>query len=70
MVLLHNNVYIIRIEKPTSEEIKIFLEIFDKLANFESQQRFIRGNAVFEKSELPIPEVVKVINWLREKTEE
>lgn len=53
---------------PTKDEIKVFLDIYNKLSRFESDQRCIRGWGVWNDrlpSELPIPEVVKVYKWLQ-----
>ena len=52
-------------DRPTKDETLIFLEVFDRLAQFEAEQRMIRGYGVFKTQELPIPEVVVTLNWLK-----
>jgi len=54
--------------KPTKEEFKRFLEVFQILCGFEAQHRMMRSwGADFNADELPIPEVVTVEEWLREE---
>ena len=54
---------------PTKEQIKRFLEVFDKLAAFEGMQRNVRNQGCFNEKDLPIPEVVVVYKWLEKKKE-
>lgn len=54
----------IDVNKPTKEEIKKFLEVFDTLNEFEASQRRLRGYGALNENELPIPEVLKVYEWL------
>lgn len=57
---------------PTKEEIRRFLEVINKLSNFEAEHRTIRGwGAWSERTEdtLPIPEAVVVMNWLKDLAE-
>jgi hypothetical protein len=56
-------------EKPTSEEIKKFIDVFDRLCKFEADHRNVRKWGCFKDDEVPIPEVVKVSSWLRSKVE-
>lgn len=58
-----------KIEKPTQEEIKVFIEVIDILVKFEAEQRHIRGYGAFIEQDLPIPEFVKVRQWLVDKTQ-
>ena len=54
--------------KPTAEDMEKFIKVFDQLSQFEAQQRLIRGHGCFANEQcLPIPEVVKVISWLKTK---
>ena len=58
---------------PTKDEIKVFLDIWNKLSQFEADHRCIRGWGVWNDhlpSELPIPEVVKVYKWLQDLSNE
>ena len=55
-------------QKPSNEELKKFIEVFDELSKFEAQTRHNRGVLCFTDRELPIPEVVKVCTWLREES--
>jgi len=51
---------------PTKQELEKFLEIFNKLSDYESGQRFNRyAGGVFQEKDLPFPEVVKVYKWLK-----
>lgn len=54
-------------KKPTSAQLRKFMEVFDTLCQFEAQTRHNRGVGCFKDTELPIPEVVAVTTWLREK---
>lgn len=51
---------------PTKEDLKKFLETFNRLSEFEGTHRSLRGWGVFHESTdtLPIPEVVAVCAWL------
>jgi len=56
-------------ETPTKDEIKVFLDIWNKLSQFEADHRMRCGWGVWNDrlpSELPIPEVVKVYKWLED----
>lgn len=55
---------------PTISELKRFLDVFNSLDEFEAQTRHLRGYGAFDKdTPMPIPEVVKVIAWLRAMAE-
>lgn len=56
------------VDKPSPEEIKTFLEVFDTLSGFEAQTRFVRGYGAFNEKDLPFPAVKKVYAWLKENT--
>jgi hypothetical protein len=56
--------------QPTKQELLRFIEVFDALCNFEALQRAVRSQGVFNPKDLPIPEVVKVLAWLKGKTDE
>lgn len=50
---------------PTKQELEKFLEVFDKLSNYEANQRMNRfAGGIFKEKDLPIPEVKKVYKWL------
>lgn len=51
---------------PSKDDITRFLEVFDTLDKFEANHRSIRKHGAFRESELPIPEVQRVIAWLKE----
>lgn len=53
-------------EQPTPLELRRFLEVVEQLDHFESMQRHIRGYGAFDPAELPVPEVVTTLAWLRE----
>ena len=57
--------------EPTKEEITKFLNIFNALSTFESNQFLFRGYGAFDRKEvvMPIPSVVKVMQWLENKCE-
>ena len=57
-------------EKLTKEEIKIALNAINRLCIFECEQRHIRGYGVFSKKDLPVPELVKLIEWLKEESKD
>lgn len=51
---------------PTKDEIKKFMEVFDKLNRFEAEHRARCGWGVWIESDtLPIPEVMTVTAWLK-----
>ena len=50
---------------PTKEEIKKFLDVFDSLSKFEAEHRVLRNWGLWNESELPFPEVLKVVAWLK-----
>ena len=50
---------------PSREELLRFLECVNDLSQFEVETRLMRGYGVFREQELPIPEVVGVMTWLR-----
>lgn len=52
---------------PTSEQILKFVEVFDKLSQFEAEQRVIRGHGCFVEEEIPIKGVKKVRDWLQKQ---
>lgn len=51
---------------PAQADFQKFVEVFDTLNGFEVNQRAIRGYGAFDEKELPMPEVVRVVAWLRE----
>lgn len=55
--------------EPTKEEIKEALEAIHRLCVFEADTRHIRGYGGFKIEELPIPGLVKLCAWLKEKSE-
>ena len=51
---------------PTKDEIKKFLDVVEKLTYFELEHRANEGWGLWSDSDnLPIPESVKVFNWLK-----
>lgn len=52
--------------QPGRRKIKIFLDVFNKLDQFEATQRYIRGNNPLIEGQLPVPEVVEVVSWLKD----
>jgi len=59
------------LNQPTAEEIKLFLEFYQNLLDFDGQTRYIRGYGAappegFEKGPFPIPALEKVAEWLRD----
>jgi hypothetical protein len=55
---------------PSCEDIQVFIDIFNKLSNFEAQHRFLRKWGIFsEKDQLPNPSVVRVMGWLKKESE-
>lgn len=55
-------------DEPTAAEIKVFVDAVEELAAFEGMQLLNRGYGCLPKEPRPIPEFVRVINWLRGKT--
>jgi len=53
--------------EPTKEEIATFIKIFDELDLFEAQHFLNRGWGAWAERDFPIPAVVAVMKWLREK---
>lgn len=52
---------------PTIEDLKVFLQVFAALDEFEAHCRTFRGYGAFPKErELPDPSVMRVVNWLKE----
>jgi hypothetical protein len=56
--------------QPSPKTIARFIEVFETFSHFESTQRFTRKYGAFKENELPIPEVVETIEWLRSLTNE
>ncbi|MDB4330170.1 hypothetical protein N9948_00385 [bacterium] len=54
-------------KKPTSEEIKKFVEVFDKLCQFEAEQRVIQNKGCYLDDDYPIKVVGKVKSWLKSR---
>lgn len=54
-------------ERPSKEEAEKFVEVFDKVCQYEAMQRHIRGYGAFNEYELPFPEVVKVMSWFKDE---
>ena len=50
---------------PPKAIIARFLEVWERLAKFEANQRAIRGYGAFEEKDLPIPAAITVIQWLK-----
>lgn len=57
----------VKIPKPSPEDIRIFLDAFKKLDEFECRTRLIREHGAFNSEVLPIPAVVTVLAWLKNK---
>jgi hypothetical protein len=52
--------------RPTSDEIRQFLDVWVELCDFEAAQRLIRRQGILEESVvLPIPACVRVHEWLQ-----
>ena len=51
----------------TVTNLKVFLDVFDKLCSFEAQSRMNRGYGIDLGQSLPIPEVVLVYQHLKMK---
>jgi hypothetical protein len=52
---------------PSREEVLKFLQVVDRLCNFEAEHRQLRSWGIFNNETLPIPEVVTAIEWLNKK---
>jgi hypothetical protein len=53
---------------PTKEQLKVFLSTVEKLSTFEREHRARAGWGCFqEDDELPVKEVVAVMDWLRSR---
>lgn len=50
---------------PTKEEFEKFITVIERLSSFEAEHRYIRGWGMLNEAELPIPEVVNVVTWLK-----
>jgi len=55
--------------KPTKEQVAKFIDVFHKLSEFEATHRLIRSWGLFNEDtdKLPIPDVMKVMNWLKKE---
>lgn len=53
--------------EPNPQEISKFLDLFSKLDNFEAMNRHIRGWGILKAEELPLPEIMNVMRWLKVK---
>lgn len=53
------------IKEPSKEEFIKFLKVTFTAFQFEAQQRQIRGYGAFKEEDLPVPEVVAIINWIK-----
>jgi hypothetical protein len=51
--------------QPSPKTIARFVQVFETLSHFESSHRFTRKYGAFKEAELPIPEVVETLGWLR-----
>lgn len=59
--------------QPTKDEMREFLDVFDRLAVFEANVRSFRGYGAFSKEEeeaFPNASVVRVCEWLKKESEE
>jgi len=55
---------------PTKAELLRFLEVVDKMENLEAQIRMTHPHlAIFDADEVPVPEYVKVLAWIKAETE-
>ena len=54
---------------PSREDFQVFVRTFEVLTNFEATQFVIRGYGAFDRKDLPIPEVRRVLDWLKEQGE-
>ena len=50
---------------PTKEEFDKFITVIERLSSFEAEHRCIRGWGMLNEADLPIPEVVNVVRWLK-----
>lgn len=56
-------------KQPAKEDLIKFVSVFETLALFEAQHRAPYGHGIFSNEELPIPEVMRVITWMKERIE-
>jgi hypothetical protein len=57
--------------EPSTKDFVKFIKVFNMLAEYEAQQRSIRGYGCFNKDEkLPINEVKIVLDWLELKAKQ
>lgn len=54
-------------DEPVGDDLKAFLDVWNRLCNFEASQRYIRGYGAFNPNELPIPAAVRVIKWMEQR---
>lgn len=57
-------------EEPTKKDLEVFMDIFNRLSNFEAMHRHLRGWGEIKEWELPSEEVMKVMAWLGKKVED
>lgn len=51
----------------TKEEMKQALDAIIRLCNADGTQRMIRGYGAFKDEEMPVPGLVKLIEWLKKE---
>jgi len=51
--------------KLTQKEVQKAIETINRLCSFEGRHRLIRGHGEFKSEELPVPELVKLIQYLK-----
>ena len=53
---------------PTKQQLSMFIDTFLKLSRFEAEHRSLRGWGIYNEDleQLPIPEVMVVLNWLHQ----
>ena len=56
--------------QPSPKTIARFVQVFETLSHFESSHRFTRKYGAFKEDELPIPEVIETVEWLKSLTNE
>lgn len=54
--------------EPTVHDIRVFLEVFKRLSDYEAQQRLVRNWGAFGEEEIPMSSVNRVLDWLRSKS--
>lgn len=52
--------------QPSARTIKKFLDVIERLDRYEATQRHIRGHGAGIPGPLPVPEVVEVLDWLKD----